>query len=115
MGSDPMDTAEGITDDERDRLTDLKSKLDEVSMGSDPRPHGHLDGVVVELSQSENDGLIVALTDLGEAPADRSVARELLEANHLFAGTAGATLSLEAKSNRVFLQQKMYPVSVHGV
>ena len=65
---------------------------------------------MVELSQSENDGLIVALTDLGEAPADRSVARELLEANHLFAGTAGATLSREAKSNRVFLQQKMYPV-----
>ena len=67
------------------------------------------DGVVVELSQGENDGLIVAVTDLGEASADRAVARELLEANHLFAGTAGATLSLEAKSNRVFLQQKMYP------
>ena len=68
-----------------------------------------IDGVVVELSQSENDGLIVAVTDLGEAPTDQTVVRELLEANHLFAGTAGATLSLEAKSNRVFLQQKIYP------
>jgi hypothetical protein len=83
---------------------------DETALGKVNVERINLDGVVVELSQSENDGLIVALTDLGEAPADRTVARELLEANHLFAGTAGATLSLEAKSNRVFLQQKMYPV-----
>ena len=69
-----------------------------------------VDGVEVELRQGKDDGLIVAVSDLGEAPDDPALARELLEANHLFAGTAGATLSLEAKSNRVFLQQKMYPV-----
>ena len=68
-----------------------------------------VDGIELELSQGANDGLIAAVTDLGEAPDDPDLARELLEANHLFAGTAGATLSLEAKTNRVFLQQKIYP------
>jgi len=68
-----------------------------------------IDGMALELSQGSHDGLIVAVSDLGEAPDDPGLARELLEANHLFAGTAGATLSLEAATNRVFLQQKIYP------
>ena len=81
----------------------------ETDAGGDAVKTIELDGVAVELSQGANDGLFVAVSDLGEAPDDPDLARELLEANHLFAGTAGATLSLEAATNRVFLQQKIYP------
>ena len=56
-----------------------------------------------------SDAAVVALSDLGEAPDDSAFVRELLVANHLFEGTAGATLSLEVATNRVFLQQKIYP------
>lgn len=81
---------------------------DEADAGDVAAETIEVDGVVVEVSQGD-DGVIVALSDLGEAPDDSVFVRELLVANHLFEGTAGATLSLEAATNRVFLQQKIYP------
>ena len=81
----------------------------ETDAGSEDAETVEIDGIAVELSQGAHDGLFVAVSDLGEAPDDPDLAQELLEANHLFAGTAGATLSLEAATNRVFLQQKIYP------
>jgi len=79
---------------------------------SEPKPESvqtvDADGLTVELAQYAD--CTLASAGLGEAPADDTALwRELLEANHLFAGTAGATLSLGADGERVFLQQKLYP------
>ena len=68
-----------------------------------------IDGVSIELGEGD-EGQVLAVADLGEAPDALVVARDMMVANHLFCGTAGATLSLDAATGHVFLQQNLYPV-----
>ena len=70
----------------------------EISLG--------LDDVIVTLSPGADDSMLVS-ADLGEVPhgALVAVAREAMVANHLFEGTAGATISVDPKTGHAFLQQ----------
>ena len=62
MGSDPMDTAEGITDDVRDRLTNLKTKLDEADTH---RPMSMMQCMVAVIKQN----ILPSLTAIGAGSA----------------------------------------------
>lgn len=55
--------------------------------------------------------LVLFSADLGEVPpdGDARLYRTLLGANHFFAQTAGATLSLDAAANRLRLQKYEHP------
>ena len=64
----------------------------EASFGDDGE-----EPVSVEISADGDDGFVVVSADLGELPPDdiEAFATRMLEANHLFAGTGGSSLSVE--------------------
>lgn len=69
-------------------------------------------GRVRVLVQDESERHRVLLSaDLGEPPPEgaEKLFRTMLEANHLFGGTAGATLSLDAAAGRFRLQEAVPP------
>lgn len=69
-------------------------------------------GPVRVIVQDESEIHRVLLSaDLGEPPPEgaETLFRTMLEANHLFTGTAGATLSLDAASGRFRLQKAELP------
>ena len=69
-------------------------------------------GRVQVLVQDESERHRVLLSaDLGEPPPEgaETLYRTMLEANHLFVGTAGATLALDAASGRFRLQKAELP------
>lgn len=69
-------------------------------------------GPVRVIVQDESESHRVLLSaDLGEPPPEgaETLFRTMLEANHLFTGTAGATLSLDAASGRFRLQKAELP------
>ena len=53
--------------------------------------------VSVEITADGDDAFVVISADLGELPSDdiEAFATRMLEANHLFAGTGGSSLSVE--------------------
>lgn len=65
------------------------------------------DRIDIVLQGFDRRGVLLATADLGEAPPEgREVLyKTLLEANDLFAGTLGATLSLNPANGRVRLQR----------
>ena len=65
--------------------------------------------VLVQAVSERN--LVLMSADLGEPPPDsgETLFRIMLEANNLFAGTAGATLALDADSGRFRLQKYESP------
>ncbi|MBQ3749004.1 MAG: type III secretion system chaperone [Kiritimatiellae bacterium] len=71
----------------------------------------NLDDLPLELDRMADDS-IIAIAELGALDAgedgDAPILREFMEANHLFAGTAGATLSIERDTRHAFLQQALY-------
>ena len=63
--------------------------------------------VQVLIQSVSESGLVLMSADLGEPPPDgrECLYRTILEANNLFEGTAGATLSLDAPTGRFRLQK----------
>lgn len=64
----------------------------EASFGDDGE-----EPVSVEISADGDDAFVVVSADLGELPSDdiEAFATRMLEANHLFVGTGGSSLSVE--------------------
>ncbi len=58
----------------------------------------------VDLTYLPDGQRILASADLGEQPQKEGVCRALMEANHLFAYTGGATLSVEPESRHVRIE-----------
>lgn len=56
-------------------------------------------------------GALAVSADLGPLAEDGADALvgEMLEANHAFQGTAGATLSVDPETNHVFLRRRVWP------
>lgn len=65
------------------------------------------DRIDIVLQGFDRRGVLLATADLGEAPPEgrEALYKTLLEANDLFAGTLGATLSLNTANGRVRLQR----------
>ena len=63
------------------------------------------DGLPVAINYLPEIGQIVLLGDIGTPPPERleGLYKTLLAANHMFAGTGGSTLSLDAESGRIEL------------
>lgn len=69
-----------------------------------------VDGVSVSLRTDEGGDFIVASSELLELPTEGrgDVLLDLVIANHLFAETAGATLSIDPATNRICMQQRFW-------
>lgn len=74
----------------------------EASFGDDGE-----EPVSVEISADGDDDFVVISADLGELPSDdiEAFATRMLEANHLFAGTGGSSLSVEG--DRALLERRV--------
>ena len=74
----------------------------EASFGDDGE-----DPVTVEISSDDDGRFAVLSTDIGELPQNdvEALATTLLEANHLFAATGGAALSVEG--DRAMLERRV--------
>lgn len=57
-----------------------------------------------------DDGGFIASSELCDLPANGrdSLLRDLADANYLFAGTAGATFSIDPETNGIWLQQRLW-------
>lgn len=66
-----------------------------------------VDGVVVFLQNLEENEMLLMHADLGQLPPEgrEKLYRTMLEANHLYRGTSGATLSCERNNEHFQLQR----------
>ncbi len=66
-----------------------------------------IEGGLVTLHYLGGEGMLVT-TELGEVPEETfsKWCCDMMKANHMFQGTAGATISLEPGSHRAFLQRQ---------
>ena len=65
------------------------------------------DHVTILLQGQDDRGMMLTCADLGEPPPEgrEALYQSLLEANDLYGGTAGATLSLDSRTGRVRIQR----------
>lgn len=68
------------------------------------------DDLVFSLTPSESGEAVLLSAGLAPLPQDDSgrALREMLEANHLFAGTGGASLSVDPETLRPLIQQTLW-------
>jgi hypothetical protein len=87
----------------------IKLFCEKTGIGFEPDADGSLafeaDGLRVTISELHELDAIALVGDLGEPPPERleTLYKIMLEANHLFGGTAGATLSLDHETGRFVL------------
>ncbi len=81
---------------------EIENDLCAISLGA-----AEGDRIDILLQGFDRRGVLLATADLGEAPPEgrEALYKTLLEANDLFAGTLGATLSLNSANGRVRLQR----------
>ena len=81
---------------------EIENDLCAISLGA-----AEGDRIDILLQGFDRRGVLLATADLGEAPPEgrEALYQTLLEANDLFAGTLGATLSLNPANGRVRLQR----------
>ncbi len=81
---------------------EIENDLCAISLGA-----AEGDRIDILLQGFDRRGVLLATADLGEAPPEgrKALYKTLLEANDLFAGTLGATLSLNPANGRVRLQR----------
>ena len=92
-----------------DSLEIIKALGERVGIGFDPGSDGscafEADGLLVTISDLREIDSIALVGDLGEPPPERldALYKTLLEANHLFGGTVGATVSCDPETGRLAL------------
>ena len=74
------------------------------------------DGLVVAISSLPELDAVVLTGDVGEPPPERleGLYKTLLGANHLFGGTAGATISLDPDNGRIALCRTLPLATLDG-
>ena len=98
----------------------IRSFCEKVGIAFEPDDDGtvslEVDGSVVTISDLREIDAIVIVGDLGEPPPERLEAlyKVMLEANHLFGGTCGATISRDPKTGRFALCRVMPCVIADG-
>jgi hypothetical protein len=103
-----------------DSLEIIKAFGEKVGIGFDPGSDGscafEVDGLLVTISDLREIDAIALVGDLGEPPPERldALYKVLLEANHLFGGTCGATISRDPKTGRFALCRVMPCVIADG-
>ena len=91
----------------------IKLFCEKTGIGFEPDADGtvniEVDGAVVTISDLREIDAIALVGDLGEPPPERLEAlyKVMLEANHLFGGTCGATISRDPKTGRFALCRVM--------
>ena len=87
-------------------LTALSEKLGLELVDEGGATALEIDGITVVLQDADED-LVLIHADLGEIPVDRreSLTRAALEANYLYQGTGGATLSINLTNGHLHLQR----------
>ena len=92
-----------------DSVEIIKAFGEKVGVGFEPGADGscafEADGLLVTISDLREIDSIALVGDLGEPPPERldALYKTLLEANHLFSGTGGATISCDPKTGRLAL------------
>ena len=87
----------------------IRSFCEKVGIGYEPDADGtcsfDADGLLVTISDLRERNVVALVGDLGEPPPERleDLYKTMLEANHLFCGTGGATISLDAETGRFAL------------
>ena len=87
----------------------IKSFCAKVGIGFEPDADGtvnlEVDGATVTINDLREISAVALVGDLGEPPPERleDLYKTMLEANHLFGGTAGATISRDPKTGRFSL------------
>ena len=98
----------------------IKTFCERVGIAFEPDDDGtvslEVDGSVVTINDLREIDAIVIVGDLGEPPPERLEAlyKVMLEANYLFGGTCGATISRDPKTGRFALCRVMPCVIADG-
>lgn len=91
------------------RWDELKTHLNRE--GDEGLLHFETEGIVFALEEMEMEESVLLSAELGALQEDASgeaLLREMLEANHLFAGTSGASLSVDPQTMQASLQQQVW-------
>ncbi len=92
-----------------DSVEIIKAFGEKVGVGFEPGADGscafEADGLLVTISDLREIDSLALVGDLGEPPPERldALYKVLLEANHLFGGTGGATISCDPETGRLAL------------
>ena len=87
----------------------IKSFCEKAGIGLEPDADGscsfEADGFLVTINDLHELDAVALVGDLGEPPPERldALYKTMLEANHLFGGTGGATISLDPKTGHFAL------------
>ena len=87
----------------------IRSFCEKVGIGLEPDADGSCsfdaDGLLVTINDLHELDAVALIGDLGEPPPERldDLYKIMLEANHLFGGTGGATISLDQKTGHFAL------------
>lgn len=97
-------------------LAEKTGVKDEIEIDDENRCLMEFDGMGVVIQGVDEAGVVNFLSALGEPPPEQLTGfyRALLEANHLFQGTFGATLSVAPGSGAVFLCKSIPYVALDG-
>lgn len=87
-----------------------------IEIDSDNRCLMEFDGMIVALQGLDEVGQVSFFSSVGEPPPERleRLYRSLLEANHLFRGTSGSTLSVDPETGEMFLCRAMPYAALDG-
>ena len=91
----------------------IKAFCEKIGVGFEPDADGSVtldvDGATVIISDLREINAVALVGDLGEPPPERldALYKLMLEANHLFGGTAGATISCNPKTGHFALCRVM--------
>lgn len=69
------------------------------------------DGLRFSVARTDSEGQVILSADFTPVPEDISgdtILRKMLEANHLFAGTGGASLSVDPETLQASIQQSVW-------
>lgn len=79
--------------------------------GENHQAHFEVEDIVFTVERIESDEAVLLSADFDNLPKDATgemIMRAMLEANHLFAGTYGASLSVDPDTMRASIQQMLW-------
>lgn len=91
------------------RWEELKTHLHRD--GNDSHVNFEVEGIAFALEYMDIEGTVLLSAEFGVLSEDASgemILREMLEANHMFAGTSGASLSVDPHTMQASIQQQIW-------
>ncbi|MBQ4198912.1 MAG: type III secretion system chaperone [Kiritimatiellae bacterium] len=99
----------------KELIADLAGRLG-IEFGNEGPWSFKADDIAVTIDSLPEMDVIIVMSDLGEPPPERleGLYKTLLAANHLFGGTAGATISLDAETGVIWLCRALNTAVLDG-